>query len=737
MATSNSSAGIRWSRQETRTLLSILGEAEYIQRLQTVHHNADVYQAVSKRMQQEGFRRTERQCRSKFKVLKALYLKAYVAHATSTGDPPHCPFYDTLDQLLRNQLVTDADNLMEDAAWTQHCDQSSAAPDTPGEEGVSTLGAKRTQAADHQPIVKTVKEADEDCQLRISDQTREASDLEDSWDESSGAGCSQGTPSYSSSHHLFRGAAAPCQSSPVTRLGVSGEPSPCTSAGRNTPGVASAQRPPGSSSRVPFVSGGDGPLTSEPPPRWARRRRRSVARTIAAELAENRRLARELSKREEEKLDRLIAIGEEASAQQDTANELRRDAVVAVRRLATAVEEATGAFQLGLEKLLQSSDDPQAQKYIRDSKCLVIEKNGKLRYEIDTGEEKKFVSPEDVARLIFSKMKETAHSVLGSDANDVVITVPFDFGEKQKNALGEAARAAGFNVLRLIHEPSAALLAYGIGQDSPTGKSNILVFKLGGTSLSISVMEVNSGIYRVLSTNTDNNIGGTHFTETLAQYLASEFQRARFELLCSPLFNKCIEAIRELLEQSGFTADDINKVVLCGGSSRIPRLQQMIKDLFPAVELLNSIPPDEVIPIGAAMEAGILIGKENLLVEDALKIECSAKDILVKGVDESGANSFKVVFPSGTPLPARRQHTLQAPGSISSVCLELYESEGKHSAKEENKFAQVVLQDLDKKENGLRDILAVLTMKRDGSLHVTCTDQETGKCEAITIEVAS
>ncbi|XP_013823956.1 PREDICTED: heat shock 70 kDa protein 14 isoform X3 [Capra hircus] len=471
----------------------------------------------------------------------------------------------------------------------------------------------------------------------------------------------------------------------------------------------------------------------------------------------------------------------------------------------------------------RSSDDPQSQKYITESKCLVIEKNGKLRYEIDTGEEKKFVSPEDVARLIFSKMKETAHSVLGSDANDVVITVPFDFGEKQKSALGEAARAAGFNVLRLIHEPSAALLAYGIGQDSPTGKSNILVFKLGGTSLSISVMEVNSGIYRVLSTNTDNNIGGTHFTETLAQYLASEFQRsfrhdvrgnarammklmngadtakhslstlgsancfldslyegqdfdcnvsrARFELLCSPLFNKCIEAIREVLEQSGFTADDINKVVLCGGSSRIPRLQQMIRDLFPAVELLNSIPPDEVIPIGAAIEAGILIGKESLSVEDALEIECSAKDILVKGVDESGANSFKVLFPSGTPLPARRQHTLQAPGSISSVCLELYESEGKNSAKVENKFAQrrnklfqfergkrkrstvvfllllfvlstlldnqVVLQDLDKKENGLRDILAVLTMKRDGSLHVTCTDQETGKCEAITIEVAS
>ncbi|XP_036763948.2 zinc finger and SCAN domain containing 29 [Manis pentadactyla] len=352
MASSNSSAGIRWSRQETRTLLSILGEAEYIQRLQTVHHNADVYQAVSKRMQQEGFRRTERQCRSKFKVLKALYLKAYVAHATSMGDPPHCPFYDTLDQLLRNQIVTDPDNLMEDAAWAKNCDQNLVASDTPREEGTSILRAKRTQAADHQPILKAVKESDEDCQLRISDPMQETSDLEDSWDESSGAGCSQGTPSYSSSHHLFRGAVAPCQSSPMTRMGVSSEPSPCASSSQDTPGRACTRRPP-VSSRVPFLSGADRPLTSEPPPRWARRRRRSVARTIAAELAENRRLARELSKREEEKLDRLIAIGEETSAQQDAANELRRDAVVAVRRLATAVEEATGAFQLGLEKLLQ------------------------------------------------------------------------------------------------------------------------------------------------------------------------------------------------------------------------------------------------------------------------------------------------------------------------------------------------------------------------------------------------
>ncbi|KAF7246626.1 Heat shock 70 kDa protein 14 [Varanus komodoensis] len=433
----------------------------------------------------------------------------------------------------------------------------------------------------------------------------------------------------------------------------------------------------------------------------------------------------------------------------------------------------------------RSSGDPKAEKYIAESKCSVIEKNGKLNYEIDG----KHISPEDVAKLIFSKMKETAQSALGSDVNDTVITVPFDFGEYQKNALGEAAVAAGLNVLRLIHEPSAALLAYGIGQDSPSGKSNVLVYKLGGTSLSITVIEVNSGLYRVLSTNTDDTIGGICFTEALAQHLASEFQRsykydvrgnprammklmnsaevakhslstlgsancfvdslydgldfdcnvsrARFELFCAALFNKCIEAIKRLLQQVGLKADDINKVVLCGGSARIPKLQQLIKELFPTVELLNSIPPDEVIPIGAAIEAGILLGKENTFLDDEmLSIECSAKDILVKVVDEMD-DKFMVVFPSGTPLPARRQHTLQAPGSNSSVCLELYESLEKSPVKEDDRFAQIVLQDLDVKEDGLHDILTVLTMKRDGSLHITCTDQDTGKCEAITVEMAS
>ncbi|XP_063782979.1 heat shock 70 kDa protein 14 [Pseudophryne corroboree] len=469
---------------------------------------------------------------------------------------------------------------------------------------------------------------------------------------------------------------------------------------------------------------------------------------------------------------------------------LENEVIVGLAAKQSRVRNAANTIVKVKQILGRSFEDAQAQKHISESKCSVVEKGGKPKYEIDTGEAVKLVSPEDVAKLIFSKMKETAQSALGSDITDAVITVPFDFGESQKKYLGEAAAAAGFNILRMVHEPSAALLAYGIGQDSPTGKSNVLVYKLGGTSLSVTVIEVNSGIYRVLATKTYDDIGGVCFTEALSQYLASEFQRsykqdikgnarammklmnsadlakhslstlgsancfvdslhdgidfecsvsrARFELICSSLFNRCIDPIKMLLEQAGFNATHVNQVVLCGGSARIPKLQQLIMDLFPEVELLNSIPPDEVIPIGAAIEAGILLGKDNLSTElDTITIECSSSDILVKEADESGAEKFTILLPSGTPLPARRQHSLQAPGKLTSVCLELYESVQKSDVSDNCKFAQIVLRDLQKKENGIHDIMTVLTMKRDGSLHVTCTDKDTGKSEMITVEEAS
>ncbi|TNN72881.1 Heat shock protein 14 [Liparis tanakae] len=364
----------------------------------------------------------------------------------------------------------------------------------------------------------------------------------------------------------------------------------------------------------------------------------------------------------------------------------------------------------------RSFDDPETQAHKTETKCPVVNRREKPYYEITAGDHPEY-------GYIGT---ETAQSALGSDVTEAVITVPFEFANAQKRALREAAEAAGFHVLRLIHEPAAAMLAYNIGQDCSSGKSHVLVYKLGGTSLSVTVLQVNGGVFRVLSTHTDHSIGGESFTEALAQHLATEFKRtfkhdvstnarammklmtgadmakhtlstlesancfvdslhdgidfeckvsrARFELLCFSLFNKSIQPIRPLLEEAGLSTKDINQVVLCGGSGRIPRLQQLIREAVPDVELLSSAPPDEVIAMGAALEAGLLVGRDNLAPEeDSVTVDVSATDILVKEADESGAEVFTVLLPSGTPLPARRHHVLSGGGGLSSLCLEIYQ----------------------------------------------------------------
>ncbi|XP_056132638.1 heat shock 70 kDa protein 14 [Lampris incognitus] len=438
----------------------------------------------------------------------------------------------------------------------------------------------------------------------------------------------------------------------------------------------------------------------------------------------------------------------------------------------------------------RSFEEQEAQMHKAESKspvgvlAKVVNRGDRPHYEITAGEQTRYVLPEEIASLIFHKMKETAQSALGSDVTDTVITVPFEFTHTQKKSLREAAEAAGFHVLRLINEPSAALLAYNIGQDCSSGKSHVLVYKLGGTSLSVTALQVNGGMFRVLNTFTDHSTGGESFTQALAQYFVAEFKRsykqdvsgntrammklingadiakhslstlgsancfvdslydgidfdcnvsrARFELLCSSLFNKSIQPIKILLGQAGLCTKDINKVILCGGSARIPRLQHMIRELFPDVELLSSTPPDEVIAVGAAVEAGLLVGRDSFSPEEeSLTVDACASDILVKEVDEHGVEVFNVLLPSGTPLPARRHHTLNGQGQLSSLCLELYQ----RTADQPEKLAKIVLRDLEPKED-VYGINAVVTMKRDGSLHVSCEDQSTGKQEAITIAAA-
>uniref|UniRef100_A0A6Q2Y0F7 Heat shock protein 14 n=1 Tax=Esox lucius TaxID=8010 RepID=A0A6Q2Y0F7_ESOLU len=317
----------------------------------------------------------------------------------------------------------------------------------------------------------------------------------------------------------------------------------------------------------------------------------------------------------------------------------------------------------------RSFKDPEVQKHKAESKCPLINKGEQPFYEM-TGETSRHVAPQDIARLILHKMKETAQSALGAVVTEAVITVPFEFAHAQKVALREAAEAAGFRVLRLIHEPAAALLAYGIGQDCPSGKRSFKQDVSGNARAMLKLMNGADMAKHSLSTLGSANC----FVDSLHDGMDFDcnVSRARFELLCSSLFNKSVQPIKILLEMTGLTTSDINQVVLCGGSARIPRLQQMIKDLFADVELLSSAPPDEVIAVGAAMEAGLLVGREINPSPESVTVEACASDILLREVDESGAVVFSVLLPSGTPLPARRHHILSGPGHLPSLCLELY-----------------------------------------------------------------
>uniref|UniRef100_A0A8C4PYU7 Heat shock protein 70 n=1 Tax=Eptatretus burgeri TaxID=7764 RepID=A0A8C4PYU7_EPTBU len=294
-------------------------------------------------------------------------------------------------------------------------------------------------------------------------------------------------------------------------------------------------------------------------------------------------------------------------------------------------------------------------------------------------------------------------------------------------------------------------------------------------------------MYRMLGATADGAVGGESFSEMLAQHMAAEFERvyridlrnharammklrgsaeaaklvlttqtsantfvdslhagrdfdcsisrARFESLCGHLFQQALQPLQDLMAQLGLCSDDIQKVVLCGGASRVPRLRSLICEMFPGAEIPGGFPPDEVVAMGAAVQAGLLLaaagevwtgGAQAETNELNYKVECSAQDIFVKVVNGND-DEMRLVIPSGTPLPVRRQHMFCASSSVPAIYLRVLEGEANIP------LAQVVLQDLPPRE-GMRDLVSVFTMKRDGNLLVSLMDQKSGKTESVTIE---
>ncbi|KAK7102231.1 hypothetical protein V1264_020480 [Littorina saxatilis] len=351
-------------------------------------------------------------------------------------------------------------------------------------------------------------------------------------------------------------------------------------------------------------------------------------------------------------------------------------------------------------------DDTVTQEYVALSQVKVLNQNGKPVFEVLFKEKKQKFSPDQITETIYKKMLETAQSHGGSGIQDAVLAVPNDFTPEQRNAASAAAGKAGFNVLRLINEGSAAALAYDLGQLDNTEKFKVLVYRLGGTSHDATVLQVQNGMYRVLGSCFDHSFGADNFTKLLQQHLATEFyrmykadpnenrrsmaklllnaerckhtlttlpqaqcavdslldgidfhtnvSRARFDSQCNTVVGQCTQLIQRALAEACCSKEDITKVVVCGGGTKMPLVQRIISEFLPSSEVLTSIPGDEVIAIGAAKEAAILADREGAELEIAEKentFRCLSRDIGIETTE-----GLEVVLAAGTLIPFRTHH---------------------------------------------------------------------------------
>ena len=297
-------------------------------------------------------------------------------------------------------------------------------------------------------------------------------------------------------------------------------------------------------------------------------------------------------------------------------------------------------------------DDKEVQRDIKWLPYKIVNKGGKPYVKVDVnGGEEKVLSPEEVSAMILIKMKQIAEAYLGREVKHAVITVPAYFNDSQRQATKDAGLIAGLDVLRIINEPTAAAIAYGM--DKKQGEKNIIVFDLGGGTFDVSLLTIDNGVFEVVATSGDTHLGGEDFDQRLTEHFVKIFKkkheldiktdpramqklksevekakrdlssvhqtkvnienlmngidfsetitRARFEELCNDLFKKTLQPVQQVLDDSGMKKTEIDEVVLVGGSTRIPKVQQLIKDFFNGKEPNRGINPDEAVAYGAAV----------------------------------------------------------------------------------------------------------------------------------------